>query len=121
MFLVYAFLVLLFDLLIVFVIAGIGFWTVSTWGIYGAYNSIAWILSGRLLPISLYPVWLQETLRFTPFYYLEFTLASTYLGASGIQELIVAFGILSFWILALIMIIKLLYAKAYQKLAIFGG
>lgn len=63
-------------------------------------GNIVEFLSGSLLPLSLLPVWMQETMRFFPFYYMQYLPASLYLGLRT-EEALPGILVMIFWILAL--------------------
>ena len=120
-FIIYLFLMLLFDIVLYVIIGGLAFWFVEIWGIKASIEQILWILSGRVLPLTLFPAWMQSFLAFTPFLYLEFTFASLYLGKLGVAEAFRAMGIFTFWIILLILLMRYLYKKGFNKLESFGG
>lgn len=120
-FLVYAVMMLLFDIVLYVIIGGLAFWFVEIWGIRASIEQILWILSGRVLPLSLFPVWMQSFLAFTPFLYLEYTFASLYLGKLGVMEALRALGIFTIWILLLLLLMRWIYKKGFAKLESFGG
>ena len=120
-FIIYLFLMLIFDIVLYVIIGGLSFWFVEIWGIKASIEQILWILSGRVLPLTLFPVWMQSFLAFTPFLYLEFTFASLYLGKLSVAEAFRAMGIFTFWIVLLILLMKYLYKKGFNKLESFGG
>lgn len=120
-FLVYAVLMLLFDIIVYVMIGGLSFWFVEIWGIKASIEQILWILSGRVLPLSLFPVWMQAFLAWTPFLYLEFTFASLYLGKLTVVEALQAMGIFCIWIVLLSMLMAYLYRKGFEKVSAFGG
>lgn len=120
-FLFYAFFMLFFDIVLYVIIGGLAFWFVEIWGIKSSIEQVLWILSGRVLPLSLFPVWMQSFLAFTPFMYLEFTFASLYLGKLGVEEALKAMAIFIFWIFVLVLLMRLLYKKGFNKLESFGG
>ena len=112
---------LLFDIVLYVIIGGLAFWFVEIWGIKASIEQILWILSGRVLPLTLFPAWMQSFLAFTPFLYLEFTFASLYLGKLTVAEAFRAMGIFTFWIILLILLMRYLYKKGFNKLESFGG
>ena len=120
-FLIYAVLLLFFDIVLYVIIGGLAFWFVEIWGIRSSIEQVLWILSGRVLPLSLFPVWMQSFLAFTPFMYLEYTFASLYLGKLTFQEALTAMGIFMIWIFIFLLLMRWIYARGFRKLASFGG
>ncbi len=120
-FVIYLFLMLIFDIVLYVIIGGLSFWFVEIWGIKASIEQILWILSGRVLPLTLFPMWMQSFLAWTPFLYLEFTFASLYLGKLTLIEALKAMGIFTFWIILLALLMRYLYKKGFAKLESFGG
>ncbi len=120
-FLVYAVLMILFDIILYVIIGGLAFWFIEIWGIRASIEQIIWILSGRTLPLSLFPVWMQSALAFTPFLYLEYTFARLYLGKIPISEAFMALGIFALWIILLSILMIWIFRKGFRKLESFGG
>ncbi len=120
-FLLYAVLMILFDIVLYVIIGGLSFWFVEIWGIRASIEQILWILSGRALPLSLFPIWMQTFIAFTPFMYLEYTFARLYLGFLTVSEALHAMGIFMFWIGLLTLLMLYIYKKGFRKLEAFGG
>lgn len=120
-FIIYAFFMILFDIILYIIIGGLAFWFVEIWGIRASIEQILWILSGRSLPLSLFPVWIQGALAFTPFLYLEYTFARLYLGKIPVSEAFIALGIFTIWIILMFLLMKFLFSKGFKKLESFGG
>ena len=120
-FLVYAFFMLLFDIILYVIIGGLSFWFVEIWGIRASIEQVLWILSGRVLPLSLFPVWFLDFIKFTPFFYLEYTFARLYLGKIGVMEAFSALGVFIFWIIMLSLLMRFIYKKGFAKMEAFGG
>ena len=120
-FLIYAILMLLFDIILYILIGGLSFWFIEIWGIKASIEQILWILSGRVLPLTLFPTIFQSILTFTPFLYLEFTFANIYLGKLEVIEALFAMGIFIFWILILLLFTRWIYKKGFSKLTSYGG
>lgn len=121
LFFMYAILMILFDIIVYVMIGGLSFWFVEIWGIKASIEQVLWILSGRVLPLSLFPQVMQTILAFTPFLYLEFTFASLYLGKLTISEAFQAMGIFIFWIILMLVGVWYLYKKGFEKVSSFGG
>jgi ABC-2 type transport system permease protein len=56
-FLFYAIFMVLFDIFLYILIGGLSFWFVEIFGFQNSIEHILWILSGRALPLSLFPSW----------------------------------------------------------------
>lgn len=120
-FLAYAILMIIFDIFLYIMIGGLSFWFVEIWGIRASIEQVLWILSGRVLPLTLFPQIMQSILVFTPFLYLEFTFASLYLGKLTVLEALRAMGIFTIWIVLMGVGVWYLYKKGFEKVSSFGG
>lgn len=120
-FIVYGVLLVFFQIIIEILIGGLAFWLTEIWGVKSSIQQILWILSGRALPLSLFPKAMQSFLAWTPFLYLEYTFASIYLGKLGLIEALRAMGIFTIWIVILILVMMWLFKKGFAKLESFGG
>jgi len=120
-FIIYGLLLIFFDIILYTIIGGLSFWLVEIWGVRASISQVLSILSGRILPLSLFPAWMQSFLAFTPFLYLEYTFASIYLGKLSIEEALRAMGIFVFWIILLLLLLKFVFNKGFRKLESFGG
>lgn len=121
LFIVYGLSLIFFDIVINVMIGGLAFWITEIWGVRSSIQQVLWILSGRALPLSLFPTWMIRFLKWTPFFYLEYTFASIYLGKLAFEEAIRAMGIFMIWTAILIALMRLLYKRGFSKLTSFGG
>ncbi|WP_427339872.1 ABC transporter permease [Caloranaerobacter sp. DY30410] len=118
------FVILAFSYLFVFVFESIigilSFYTTSLWGIQSIKFAIVTILTGRFLPISLYPDWALKIVNYLPFKVMYYTPIETLLNKSSqnIYQIIV-YQIVSIGVVFLIY--KLLYKISIKKLMIQGG
>lgn len=120
-FVIYAIFMLIFDIVLYSLIGGLSFWFVEIWGIRASIEQILWILSGRVLPLSLFPSWFLSIIQFTPFFYLEYTFARLYLGKIGLSDAFFALGIFIFWTFLLGLVMIYVYRKGFKKMEAFGG
>ena len=74
------------------------FWLEQTWVFRVMFATVSSFLSGAILPLELYPAWLQEILFYSPFPYITYVPARVFMGSYE-GSLGAAAGILSIWIL----------------------
>lgn len=75
----------MFDL----IIGVLAFWTVNVWGLRVLKEGVITFFSGALIPISLFPNWLETISHYMPFQYMIFVPVSIYTGMiSGMEALI---------------------------------
>lgn len=79
-----------------FLLGIFGFWLEETWVLRVLFITVGNFLSGAIIPLDLYPEWLQSSLTYTPFPYLTYVpvkiLMGQYEGSVGF-----AFAIVGFW------------------------
>lgn len=121
LFFIYGILLIIFEIFIEISIGGLAFWLTEIWGVKSSIRQIFWVLSGRALPLSLFPTWFLSFVKFTPFYYLEYTFALIYLGKLSVEEILKAMSIFTAWIFLFFLIMRLIYKKGFTKLESFGG
>lgn len=79
------------------------------------------LLSGLLVPITMFPKVLQKVMALLPFEHIAFTPLQIYLGKiSGLQA-VKALAIQWLWIAALLWLGSLWWSRATQKITIHGG
>lgn len=121
LFLVYAVALFLFYVLEAIIVGGFAFWLTEVWGINAAVKQIEWVLGGKALPLSLFPAWFTNFAAFTPFMYLEYTLARIFIGNVAVAEGLRALGIFCVWILILSTILAFVYRRGFKKMETLGG
>ncbi len=96
------------------------FYTVSIWGIQSFKYVVIAILSGRIMPISLYPEVFKRIVNLLPFKIVYFTPLEFVMGKSNSSfSYIVGYQIVS--IIVLYFSYKLIYANALKRLIVQGG
>lgn len=99
------------------------FYTVSTWGINSLKTVVITLLSGKLLPLSIYPEKVRTILNYLPFKYLYNEPINILLAVSPNScnsfKIVVVTEIL--WLIILYITYKLFYFSAVKKVTILGG
>ncbi|WP_286166075.1 ABC transporter permease [Peribacillus frigoritolerans] len=106
-----------FDLMIGIV----AFWTVNVWGLRVLKEGVITFFSGALVPITLFPGWLETISSYLPFQAMVFTPVSIYTGIIDGQDAYMAVLIQLGWCLGMFLVMKLIWAQAIKKVTIFGG
>ncbi len=86
-------------------------------GIRTVYGLIAQIFSGSLIPVALFPVWLQKIMLFLPFQYTVYVPAMVWTGSYNIGTLNVDIPVIV-GIQAVAVILAALFSELLYKLAI---
>ena len=97
------------------------FWTPNALGIGRFAFGLSWTFSGFFMPLTLFPDWLAQFSRLTPFgagVYIPFEI---FLGLRQGNTLLWGLGIQVFWIVALIFLDHLVLRLGVRKLVIQGG
>jgi ABC-2 type transport system permease protein len=97
------------------------FWTTNYLGITWSRQAIANILSGALVPIVLFPGWLQALANVLPFQAMVWTPGRIYLGTLSGAEALQGLAIQAAWGVGLWMLARMLWRMAVRKLVIQGG
>lgn len=97
------------------------FWLLYVWGLRVLRNAIFLFFSGALLPISMFPEWLQTVSRFLPFQSMVYVPTSIYTGQlAGSDALYAVLGQV-LWLAAIYIAIRLAWSVAIRRVTIFGG
>ncbi|MET7468040.1 ABC transporter permease [Micromonospora sp. NPDC005686] len=97
------------------------FWTGNFTGLTLSRIAVTSILSGALVPIALYPQWLQTICVFSPFPGIVSTPALIFLGEVQGAEALSLVGLQLLWIVLLWLATRLLWRAALRRLVVHGG
>lgn len=98
----------------------LAFWTEDITGFYFIFDRLKWLLGGFLMPITLFPEWLQRIVEWLPFPLMIYRPAelavsfeiSKWLELTGKQLFLVA----GLWLVA-----QVLYRAGVRRLDVNGG
>lgn len=96
------------------------FYTTNSWGINSLKYAVITLCSGKIIPISLYPLWARGIVEKLPFKYLyDFPLnvivdLTHECGWDDLIEMVI-------WVVLLMAVFELLYKVAIRKICIMGG
>jgi ABC-2 type transport system permease protein len=104
-----------------FLIGLMAFWTFSVWGLGYAKMAVLNILAGTIIPLSLFPDWLQRIALALPFKGMAYTPLAIYVGE--IEGGAIWTNILSqfAWGIGLVLLTRLLWLRARRRIEIQGG
>lgn len=97
------------------------FWTTNYLGVSWSRQAVANIMSGALVPIVLFPGWLQALANALPFQAMVWTPGRIYLGTLRGTDAVVALVIQAAWGVGLWLLARLMWRVAVRKLVIQGG
>jgi len=116
---IFAALVLLFFFEII--VGTMAFYTMAYYAVRFAKDAALTILSGGLVPLFLFPDWLQGIFRFLPFQHLVAGPIEIYLGVLSYSESLWSLLNLGIWILIIMSIAIALFYNAMKKVVVQGG
>ena len=96
-------------------------WTVSGDGIFRLSFAMVLLLSGMVIPLPLFPDWMQGILNFLPFRGLLDTPSRLYIGHIPASGVLLVFGQQLLWTLILVGLGRLLLARGTRKMVVQGG
>ena len=97
------------------------FWTLSGEGIQRLLPSVALLFSGMIVPLPLFPGWLQPFLNIQPFRGIIDIPCRFYTGVIPLNEALYYIGFQLFWTLVFVLFGKLLLNKALKHFVVLGG
>jgi len=99
----------------------LAFYTLEYYAVRFAKDAALTILSGGLVPLFLFPEWLQTIFRFLPFQHLVAGPIEMYLGVLSYSEALWSLVNLGAWILVMMAISMLFFKMAMKKVVVQGG
>ena len=104
-----------------FLVNTTSFWTPNANGLLRFFFVIGWFFSGFLMPLRLFPEWLQTIAAFTPFPYMLDTPVEIYMGLRSPNEMLQSLLIQCVWAIALVVLAQLVLKRGTRRLVILGG
>ena len=99
----------------------ITFWTTRIGAVYDLYTALELILSGRLVPMLLMPMWVQQIAKFLPFQSTFYFPITALTGSLTPGELLSGLGIQLLWILGALGLVNLVWHFAVRRFASVGN
>jgi ABC-2 type transport system permease protein len=97
------------------------FWTPNARGISRFAFVISWFFSGFLMPLRLFPDWVQTVANLTPFPHMLNTVVEVYLGVLQGPALWQALLVQAVWAVGMAVLGQLVLRTAVRRLVILGG
>lgn len=97
------------------------FWTVSVWGLTYAKMAVVDVLAGTIVPLSLFPVWLERVAMALPFRGIAYVPLSIYTGAIRGPDIWTNILAQLAWGVALMLLTRLIWLRARRRLVVQGG
>jgi ABC-2 type transport system permease protein len=106
--------------LIYFSIGILAFWLERVWGIRMGFNWITSFLSGRLIPLYLFPPFMNTFSQFLPFRFFTYELIMILLNPTKIYSTIPDLLFLCLWLFILLLLAWVLMKKGSKKFVGYG-
>jgi len=97
------------------------FWVIELGHIRAIMEGIIVLLSGKLIPLWLFPESVQNVLKFLPFQYIYQTPLSIYIGQLTLEQTVFSLIIQFVWIVILAILLRLIWGNARKCVLIQGG
>ena len=116
-----AFLGIYIGVLLDLMIDMLSFWLVNLWGVYILKGAIMGLLSGALIPLSMFPSWVQTIGKYMPFSSMVYIPTAIYTGKLTGIEMYQAIGVQFLWVSIIISIMFLSWKSVMKRVSVFGG
>ncbi|KAF0820482.1 MULTISPECIES: ABC transporter permease [unclassified Cytobacillus] len=97
------------------------FFLYNNTGLIRAKRVVIDLFSGLLIPISFFPLWAQDVLKYLPFQGISYVPSMIFTSSFSDNEAIQAIMMQGIWVLILIIPIQILWIIAKKQLVIQGG
>ena len=99
----------------------IAFWTTRGQALFELYIAVELVLSGRLVPLSLLPGWLQGVSNFLPFQWSFNFPIEALIGQLDTQQLLIGLGMQAIWIGVGALLVRLVWRLGVRQFASVGN
>lgn len=99
----------------------ITFWTTRVSAIFEVYFAAELILSGRLVPMSLMPLWVQQVAGYLPFQWTFGYPIEALIGQLSTQQLFSGLGMQLAWILAGLLAVRIVWRLGIRRYSAVGN
>lgn len=97
------------------------FWTTRVSALFELYFAAELILSGRLVPLSLMPVWVQELAWFFPFRWTFGFPIEALVGQLTMADMLIGLGMQVAWVVGGWIVVHLIWKVAIRRFSAVGG
>ena len=89
----------------------VAFWADNVWSLLVMLRLTIFFLGGGMIPLNFFPEWSVDLLNYTPFPYMAYFPIRAYFGLIPLDEFIKGAGIITVWILFLILMLRHLWKR----------
>ncbi len=84
-------------------------------------NSLVFALSGRLVPMWLFPDLIADVSRWLPFQYMFQVPLEIYIGRVSAQEVVYSLSVQALWVVVFALLVGLVWTRAQRRVFVQGG
>ena len=99
----------------------ITFWTTRVGPVYGLFFALDLFLSGRLVPMSLMPAWVQQLAWYLPFQWTFYFPVEALVGQLTPDQLLLGLGMQAVWMIIGMIAIKLIWRVGIRRYTAVGN
>jgi ABC-2 type transport system permease protein len=99
----------------------VGFWTTRANALFQLLVALEILLSGRLVPMGVMPLWVQAVSNWTPFKWAFQFPIDVLIGQVTTQEMVKGFGFQLLWVAGLATVIKVVWSWATRRYSAVGS
>jgi len=107
--------------LVLWVLGMVTFWTTRVSALYEAYFMAELLLSGRLVPMTLMPGWVQAVSWFLPFRWTFGFPITALVGPVNNRDLVVGVAAQIGWILFGVLLVRVVWKRGVRRFSAVGG
>ena len=104
-----------------FLLGMVTFWTTRVSALFELYFAAELILSGRLVPLSLMPAWVQELAWFFPFRWAFGYPIEVLVGQLTMTDMLIGLGMQLAWVVGGWIVVNLIWKVAIRRFSAVGG
>ena len=99
----------------------VGFWFLEVSSLLFVYMLLSFFLSGHMFPLDLLPEPWNVVVDFLPFKYMAYFPAAIFLGKVDASELWWQIAVEALWLVAFVILARVLYRRGLKRYSGFGG
>ena len=117
-------LLMFFSIYVYFILAFVlelaAFWIDVVWNLVVMLMFVVSFLGGRMLPLTVFPEWVQTAVGYSPFPYIVSFPARAFLGELSFASWVFGMGIIIFWAVFLSLLTDTVWRKGLRSYAGVG-
>ena len=96
-------------------LAAVAFWADNVWALHAMLRFVGTLLGGLMIPLSLFPGWVQDVLHWLPFAHLFYEPVQTLLGQRDVGQWLQGMSIAAGWCLVLAALGGVVWRRGYLR------